>query len=371
MATVHSVPAEWLDSPMIDEHAAQRFAERVLDTRYQPAWYEAIAGYVQALATVYPLTQRKPQGLRVWRGQLGPLTVIWDERRHVLVTVLPTVRTERHALHLPFDVSEHSWIGDRAEVKTWRALQQGGRLIQVAAEGWTAWQAPLLTEPVWVHFGLRLMQSTPELVGDVWDGGPVDYEHQDDCCRAILRAAARDMAGAWGQDVPGGGWLGRTPRGFVVWVDTKLQWLRAAWRPTAYRWALDTGDDALNWEWLWEQEGRPTNSGTWERILAAWGYTLQDFEDTYWGGWTRLAAHQWPADHPLPAAYWWNQLNTWVWYLGRAISEEEFRAWATPQPHDLYAWAARSWTATLAQLPRRFPAAQHPCRPAARLPQAS
>lgn len=371
MATPFTVPALWLDVPTMDAHAAQRFAERALNIPYHPAYFDAIEGYVQALCTAYQLTNQRPEGFKIWRGMLGPLAVVWDERRNALVTVLPTLRTERRAIHLPFLVSDSGWIGDRADVTTWRALQQGGRLIEVAPEGWTAWHAPLLADPVWVHFGLRLMQRTPAFTGAVWDGGPVDYEHQSDRVRAILRMAARDLDGAWGQAVPGGGWLGRTPTGYVVWVDMRLHWLRAAWRPQASRWTPDMGADMPDWEALWDDAGRPVNSGDWERVLEAEGYTPEEFEATYWGGWMRLAAHQWADGAALPAIYWWRHLNAWVWYLGRPLSEQEFLDWATPTPHDLYAWAARTWTETIAQLPQRFRDTQHPCGPATRLRHAS
>ena len=371
MATPYIVPALWLDTPTVDEHAAQRFAERALNMTYDPAYFEAIEGYVQALATAYQLTNQHLEGFRVWRGMLGPLTVVWEEPRNAIITVLPSVRTERRAMHLPFAVADCGWIGNRADGATWRALQQGGRLVEVAPEGWTAWRAPLLTDPVWVHFGLRIMQSTPEFTGAEWDGGAVDYDHQEDRVRAMLRMAARDMDGAWGHALPGGGWLGRTPKGYVVWVDTRLHWLRAAWRPGASRWAADTGAEMPDWERLWEDAGQPVNSGDWERTLALDGYTMEEFEATYWGGWTRLAAHQWTPGQTLPALYWWRHLNAWVWYLGRPLSEEEFRAWATPVPHDLYAWAARTWSETLAQLPKRFDDPRHPCRRAAHLSHAS
>jgi hypothetical protein len=347
----------------VDDHAAQRFAERVLGQGYQPEWREAITAYLQALCLRSPLTNTHPQSPHMWEGNLGELTVIWDARRNALVTILPTVRTERHAMTLPFVAPANGWIGDRAHETVWRSLMHGGRLMALAPDGWAGWYVPERQEMIWLHHGLRIMHSVPIVDGETWAEGSVDYEGHDDRVRAILRTAARDLKGAWGAAMGSEHWVGRTPQGFVVCINRPLNWLVAAWRPEAPRWRLDTGDDLPNWDELWHDVGQPVNSGIWQRTLERAGYTWEEFTTTYWGGWMRLAGQQWAEDHALPPQYWWHHLNEWVWYLGRPITETEFREWATPTVCEIHQWSARTWRETLAALPRRFPHPQHPCRP--------
>lgn len=235
--------------------------------------------------------------------------------------------------------------------------------MALAPDGWAGWYVPERQEMIWLHHGLRIMHSVPMVDGETWAEGSVDYEGHDDRVRAILRTAARDLKGAWGAAMGSEHWVGRTPQGFVVCINRPLNWLVAAWRPEAPRWRLDTEDDLPNWDELWHDVGQPVNSGIWQRTLERAGYTWEEFTTTYWGGWMRLAGQQWAEDHALPPQYWWHHLNEWVWYLGRPITETEFREWATPTVCEIHQWSARTWRETLAALPRRFPHPQHPCRP--------
>jgi len=318
----------WTKAPRVTTHAAIRFAERVL--KQPDADPETLQRYLEALWAHGPFVPQWPDSNRTWHGLIHQVPVVYSEARHRIITVLRPEQPTSALAGLMWAWDYAWWIGAPAvNPQLWEALPTAH--LQAIEGEWTVWNHPQWPVQLWVHDTLRLMQ---------W-GGPVEettacpieqppYDDRDDRRRAIKRRASFDCRDANGVTIGEGWWMGRTPLGFVV-VINPAGWIQAAWRPGMPIQEADRGQGVPDWEALWRAHGQPRTWDAWHAVLRQEGWSEDEFQTTYWGGWNRLKnlARSTPFTEQELRRYYLN----WQEYLRREPTKAEYQTWIAANIH--------------------------------------